>query len=261
MYAVSVQQGRFLKEVGYWGDNKWIWDLKWSRTLEGDLLVQCGELQQLISNYVPMRGRRDSWTWIKENDGRYSVSSGYDIIAGSKSEFEEDAFKVLWKIKGPSNAILVGWKVIIDRIQSKENLAKRNVPLTDLLCPLCSSETESSAHLFFSCVNSWQVWSLIANWLGLSLALPSNPKDHFFQFSSCSSPRFKSGLSLIWLAVVWHIWIGRNGRIFREEVFDVESVFELSRRKAWEWLRAKNPHFHHALYEWYREPFVCLADM
>lgn len=67
LYAVSEQQCMNLKGMGVWVDNKWYWDLKWVRSLEGDLLVQCAELLQLISSFVPIRGRRDSWVWIKEN--------------------------------------------------------------------------------------------------------------------------------------------------------------------------------------------------
>lgn len=261
LHAVSVQQGLNLKNMGMWIDNKWTWDLRWARDLEGFLLVQRDELLQLISSFTPMRGRRDSWTWIKENDGKFSVKSAYDMIVGSNSEMEEEVFKILWRVPAPSNAILVGWKLLINRIQSKENLDKRNVHLADLLCPLCSSATESADHLFFNCLRAWQVWSLCANWLGIWLVFTNTSKDHFTQFVSCLGSSFRSGLSLIWLAIVWHIWTGRNGVVFREEEFDAVIVFDLARKKAWEWLRAKNSQFCHALSEWYMEPVVCLGDM
>lgn len=181
------------------------------------------------------------------------------MLAASNLEKEEEVFKLLWRISAPSNAISVGWKLLINRLQSKENLVKRNIPRADLLCPLCSSEVESTDHVFLSCMRVWQVWSLIANWLSISLVCPNTSKDHFYQFVCCLGFGSMRGLSLIWLAAVWHIWLGRNGRIFRDEVFEADTVFELARRKAWEWLRDKNNQFCHALSEWFMEGALSLS--
>lgn len=105
------------------------------------------------------------------------------------------------------------------------------------------------------------MWYLVSEWLGLYFVTPNDPTYHFIQFVGCLDLNSRSRLSIIWSAVVWQVWNAMNGRIFREEGFDVVFVFELARIKSWEWLMAKNSHFIHVTYEWCMEPSICLTHM
>ena len=46
---------------------------------------------------------------------------------------------------------IIGWRVLLDRIPSKTNLAKREVEVANRLCELCKEEDEATRHLFFDC--------------------------------------------------------------------------------------------------------------
>ncbi|XP_057420852.1 uncharacterized protein LOC130714892 [Lotus japonicus] len=155
----------------------------------------------------------------------------------------------------------VGWKVLLNRIQTRDNLLRRQVPIPDPRCPLCSVDDESVGHLFSSCSCVSQVWSLVLNWLGLSFAAPASVKDHFVQFSHLWPSNKKAGLFTVWLAVIWQVWMGRNEKIFKDGSFDPVSVFEMARLKAWEWLRYKTSSFLHGTAEWVNEPLACLDDI
>lgn len=261
LFALSTQQDKKVIEMGSWGDNGWVWTFSWSGNLQGETQCQFEALNKIISSFNPVRGRRDAWVWIKESEGRFSVSSAYEAIIDHHPELEEEAFKCLWKISAPSNAIALGWRVLLDKIASKTNLFKRNVLVGEVLCSLCSSAAESTFHLFFSCACSSQVWSLVLKWLGFKFVFPGSSLDHFNQFVGAMCCSNKTGLALIWLAVIFQIWNGRNGAIFRGVSFDSTAVFDMIQHKAWEWLRAKNRMFLHAYSEWLLEPLACLSDM
>lgn len=70
--------------------------------------------------------------------------------------------------------IALAWRVLIDRVQTRIDLARKNVLLVNvaLACGLCAIEEEySSQHLFFSCVVAWQVWMKLYGWLGLQTVI------------------------------------------------------------------------------------------
>lgn len=261
LFAISEQRGKKLVEMGSWNNERWEWDLKWSASVEGENVLSLGALAQIISSFSLVQGRKDEWVWAKEGSGKYSVKSAYETIFTFELEENNSLFRSLWKSWAPSNPVAFGWRVLLNRIQTKANLIRRNIPIQSSACPWCGIEEESTKHLLFHCVFSWKVWSLILNWLGVYLVLPDEQKDHFSQFTGCWFLHKRNGLASIWLAVVWQLWIGRNALIFRGEEMDTVQIFEAARVKAWTWLRARNRRFIHSMSEWYNHPLLCLADM
>ncbi|XP_057444514.1 uncharacterized protein LOC130736741 [Lotus japonicus] len=199
--------------------------------------------------------------WVKESDGIFSVKSAYDSIVETDLEFDESNFNLVWKVWAPSNASALGWRVFLDRIQTKMNLVRRNIPISSCACPWCGIAEETTSHLLFVCPFAWCVWSLILRWLGIFFVLPGESMDHFKQFVNCWSLATKSGLATIWLATVWHLWHGRNAVIFREENLESVGIFEAVKLKSWSWIKACNKNCPHSLSEWFNEPLACLGDM
>lgn len=261
LFTISSQQNLKLVELGCWSNGEWRWTLQWKCRLSEGLEAQLASMLALISSFKPRRGVNDSWNWIKEGNGKYTVSSAYDsLVSGSLVEVDI-VFKLLWKVLAPSNAQALCWKLMLNRIQTKDNLLRRSVPIADPSCGLCSLVAESSSHLFLTCLFAWEVWNQTLQWLGKHFVFPANPRDHFLQFAWANSPKHRVGLSTIWLAVVWVLWHGRNAKVFNEEDLSSTSLFEQARLKAWLWLKAKNKNFTHAMSEWILEPLCCLDDI
>lgn len=261
LFQVSAQQDWRVLDMGRWEEDKWVWNFLWLRGLEDDCANQLSSLLKILASFSPIRGQKDKWVWIKEGNGIYSVCSAYETLAFDLYLEEDYSFKSLWKALAPSNAIAVGWKVLLNRIQTKDNLIQRNIQIADLSCPLCGVVNEGSCHLLFSCSVTWQVWGLVYHWLGFSAAMPWLSKDHLLHFIDLGSAKTRSGLLVIWLSVVWHIWVGRNAKVFRGEDFNLASCFDQARLKAWLWLKSKSRTFSHAFSEWIGEPLACLDDM
>jgi hypothetical protein len=52
------------------------------------------------------------------------------------------------------------------------------------MCAIGCDVTETASHLFLWCDNSFTLWSLVAAWLGLSLAYSNDLRRHYIQFCS-----------------------------------------------------------------------------
>ncbi|CAJ2627651.1 unnamed protein product [Trifolium pratense] len=58
-------------------------------------------------------------------------------------------FKNLWKSPAPSKVITFLWQLILDRIQTKDNLRKRRmIHDNNFNCVLCTVCVESACHVF-----------------------------------------------------------------------------------------------------------------
>ncbi|KAH1203416.1 hypothetical protein GmHk_17G049671 [Glycine max] len=110
-------------------------------------------------------------------------------------------------------------------------LAKRNRLLTldkvaflnkGSLCPLCSNEAESNAHLFFSCRKSLQVWAHIRDLAPFHKRFTSLQRitDSLIRGRSTSGVQGK--LRCLAIAItVYCIWLSRNKLIFEDYQFSV----------------------------------------
>nr|GEU78347.1 RNA-directed DNA polymerase, eukaryota [Tanacetum cinerariifolium] len=64
----------------------------------------------------------------------------------------------------PIKVNILAWKVHLDRLPTRVNLQHRGVLISDSLCPICYSEDEDSAHMFFRCSLATNVSRLVCRW-------------------------------------------------------------------------------------------------
>jgi len=43
----------------------------------------------------------------------------------------------------------------------------------------------------------------------------------------------------MWLAMIWALWLHRNAIVFRDELRDVDTVFDNAKLRAWQWLATR----------------------
>ena len=113
-------------------------------------------------------------------------------------------------------------------------LAKRNWLLTlnkasflnkGSLCPLCSNEAESNAHLFFFCRKSLQVWAHICDLAPFRRRFTSLQRitDSLIRGKSTSDVQGKFPCLAIAI-IVYCIWLSRNKLIFEDYQLSVIKV-------------------------------------
>jgi len=130
--------------------------------------------------------RQDKWVWKGDSTETYTVGNAYKFLnKDSRDENHDEEFKELWKLKIPSKASFFAWRLIRDRLRTKNNLHRRNVEINDNLCPFCRDKEEEAAHLFFNCHKILPLWWESMSWIIMVGALPQNSSHHFLQHSFC----------------------------------------------------------------------------
>lgn len=250
--------------MGEWTNGIWHWTFTWRRPLlqrEEDMIE---ELKNVVSSF-PLRERTpDEWIWNKEDGDIFSVKSAFLLLQGAVEEHPDRIFSNLWSLIAPSNVLSLAWKILLNRVQSKENLLRRGIiqGTTQTLCSFCLHEVESTSHLFFFCKHSWAVWCCIMRWLGFIMITPKDASTHFMMFQDfCIGRDKKNGFGCIWLSTVWFIWHLRSRVLFNGEVLNWSRAIDSIQFRSWLWLKGKAKSFDFSLYEWSSNPLVCLESL
>ncbi|XP_058783891.1 uncharacterized protein LOC131658636 [Vicia villosa] len=112
-------------------------------------------------------------SWAFNSFLEFSVASCYAFYAkalipfGPSNKFD-DAFRLLWKSDLPFKIKAFGWRLLLDRLPTKDLLVYRgiSIPLDKLKCIFCGYGVENMNHYFFGCRVVNNIWSEIALWVG-----------------------------------------------------------------------------------------------
>ncbi|XP_057452110.1 uncharacterized protein LOC130743913 [Lotus japonicus] len=250
--------------MGSWENGVWSWNFKWRRRLCGREVVWLEDLLGVVQQMQVVENVGDKWIWRHEGEGAYTVNSSYCFLQEHANVEGDPAFQLLWSVPAPSNPKALAWRVLWDRVQTRDNLRKRGVIGGGVasLCPLCEFEVETSSHLFFLCPATVQIWYACFGWLGISTALVPSSRLHIIQFPSIGRSKAQhEGEVVIWLAIIWSVWLYRNKVIFQGGIFEWEQVFEMAQLRAWQWLSARAADFSYSWYEWKLNPTSCLLSL
>ena len=104
-------------------------------------------------NQIPMKQfEEDKWLWKSNNEGLFTAKNVYSLLHNASSGVVDNLFSLLWKLKAPSKAIVFTWRLVLNRIETYDQLLKRNIITynTDSTCVLCGLMLKSANHLIFS---------------------------------------------------------------------------------------------------------------
>jgi hypothetical protein len=174
---------------------------------------------------------------------------------------QEFVFYNLWRSAAPSRACALVWQLLLNRIQSKENLWKRSIIQEDqIYCVFCDQVAETGLHLFLHCNCTMQVWYQVMKWLGLVVIPPPNLFMSLeMLIGYAKGKRQKEGLVLIWISFMWVIWKVRNDRIFNNGEVNVEDMVDQIKVLSWQWFISRVAKGPCLLYEWSWSPFDCFG--
>ena len=96
-------------------------------------------------------GTTDKWLWRDIKSIELFVKAVYNILLGEEFAVYEDLFAKFWKLNTLPSAQMTTWRVLSNKIVTKDNLLRRGISLVCECCPLCGVEEETISHLFFGC--------------------------------------------------------------------------------------------------------------
>lgn len=230
--------------------------------------------EQLLNNLLAdldghvWNDNADGWFWKREEDGCFTVKSMYTklegllIVENDWGVEEVRVFNQLWKSPAPTKVVGFSWRMLLNRIPTRENLYRRNALPQDVstLCVMCGREVERTNHLFMHCSVARRVWIELLQWVGNMFIMPPNLFSHWACWNAGSSrKKVVKGLRLIWHSTIWAIWKGRNDKIFNNKEVDVLELVEEVKVLSWRWCLSRTNTPSCFFYEWCWDPLVCLA--
>ena len=112
-----------------------------------------------IAKDINFSGDSDALICQLENNGVYSMSSLYSVInfLGVQPLF----IPAVWKLCVPPRIHIFLWLLGHNKLMTKSNLLKRHIDRGED-CLFCTCK-EDMTHLFFECVVSSNIWSIVQN--------------------------------------------------------------------------------------------------
>jgi hypothetical protein len=100
---------------------------------------------------IPIIPKPDKLIWIKDSKGQFFIRFAYKVSQKHREVVDNAVmWQKLWKIKIHERVKMLVWRIGVNILPTKENLAQR-LGLEDKECSLCHEEIESCTHLFFQC--------------------------------------------------------------------------------------------------------------
>lgn len=194
------------------------------------------ELLSILESANISLEKGDEWGWSLDTFGIYSTNSAYKHLEKQDLELQNqpltdlEVYKLLWKSKIPSKVLAFTWQLFKGRLPTKMNLLRRGVllALEEQRCVFCNRSAENEDHLFVSCDFSFELWNRVYGWMNCYGAQPGSIQQHFLQHRGMvKGKERKHKVVFIWHAVVWTIWLERNGAIFNKNKSDLVRVIDL----------------------------------
>jgi len=121
--------------------------------------------------------------WKVDSSSVYSTKSAYRLLLTTNSQLPEaNIYKTIWNLNIPPRAVIFSWRLLKDRLPTRYNLLRRNVSISDQVCPLCGYYQEEAGHLFFNSKLTSGLWWESLRWSRIIGPLAAKPTAHFAQF-------------------------------------------------------------------------------
>jgi hypothetical protein len=134
-----------------WGVGAREWS--WRRSLfawEEELSLKCCAILDNIPLQINVP---DKWIWQLEPDSGYPVNGVYHLLThGTVADTPVANQEVIWNKIAPLKVSLFTWRLLKNKLPSKDNLLHRGMnQLDSVLCVEDCGVAETSDHLFFDC--------------------------------------------------------------------------------------------------------------
>ncbi|KAM0045230.1 putative reverse transcriptase zinc-binding domain-containing protein [Helianthus debilis subsp. tardiflorus] len=152
-------------------------DASWQWKGPPDSNVELAEWSALCSQLrdVNLSDARDKWRWEGEESGEFSVGSVKWLLDSNIDRSER--FDWEWCKWIPLKCNVFAWRAELERLPTRVELRKRNIPIPDVVCPVCALGEETTMHLFTACSLATSIWSRVSRWCKVPFLVAFSFKD------------------------------------------------------------------------------------
>ncbi|KAK2407071.1 hypothetical protein QL285_042730 [Trifolium repens] len=130
------------------------------------------DLILLLEQFRPKLDVSDKRRWISLAASVFSVKTTYAtlqniLVADELESMMVKALKKLWSSNVPSIISIFGWRLLLDKLPTREALFSKGIITNNLeiCCVFCFNEIEDVQHVFFNCSVIVLVWKHIFKWI------------------------------------------------------------------------------------------------
>ncbi|KAL4585024.1 hypothetical protein LXL04_009637 [Taraxacum kok-saghyz] len=147
----------------------------------------------------------DTWVWKTGTDGEFSVKSIRRLWESSK--YPELDYKHWWNNWVPLKVNFLCWRAVLNRLPSKQELKKRQVPIPSTNCAICNMAEESCEHIFIQCSWAADIWALVRDWCGIDFTDTYTVEQRIStSLKVGQNKKKKKTANAIVLVTIWTIW-------------------------------------------------------
>lgn len=191
-------------------------------------LVPDDNILQLLNVHIARHaGIEDTPVWGLTSNGKFSVKSAYNLIAGEIFKSREEEWDWIWKLKLPFKLIHFIWLVLHGKIMSNKMRFHRNLGGSPT-CDRCNNGVEDVDHILRECSKAKLVWNCLC--LNGEISAQWNlPMKEWLKFNiqKCGDTVFND---VTWkytvISFLWNIWKNRNKEV-------IDGVPEYATKIAW----------------------------
>ncbi|XP_022018935.1 uncharacterized protein LOC110918967 [Helianthus annuus] len=191
----------------------------------------------ILQNVVINRDS-DVWLWkSSEKVADFAVSAVRNELDYIDTIKETKVLCWLHWIPKKVNCFL--WRVVLDRIATREALMIRRFHLPSNQCILCNNTLESADHLLVSCETAKQVWLIIFQWMKLPIPSYMISVVQVLEIinSYKSQKNTKRAIYAVVAATCWNLWKMRNEIIFKQKAFSVAKLIGDIKAISFTWIK------------------------
>ena len=172
--------------------------------------AQLEAMQALFQDFSWDMNSEDHWKYIWGST-TYSSSKAYRLLIGQQQT--SPLFKCMWTSGNLGKHKFFFLLLLMDRLNTRNMLRRKNRRLDDYNCVLCSTNTEETCfHLFFTCPFITCPFSA-ACWNSINISWNTNLEHLDMVCQARISFGSKIFRELV-ITACWVIWTTRNGVIF-----------------------------------------------
>ena len=192
---------------------------KWDIAKLSQVIPNTNIIQQIRGIDIPNSCIEDSFCWGLHSSGDFTTKSATWLAHNSKPLSHPDwPFRWIWKIDVMPKIQIFIWQIFHYAIPVRGVLFRRSLNI-DPVFPLCLNDIESMDHLFLDCIVSSRVLecAVLHGWISNRILATTTNLCSRLQ-GIASKPSLRRDLARIFF-LLWYIWKGRNGVVFRNEFF------------------------------------------